>query len=438
MGAMLILSPVNPDAGFQTGVAMMRNKFIYAQSDATVVVRSENGKGGTWAGAIENLRHRWSPLYCWERPDYAGNAALIEKGAIAINETWNGDISASAYWQDNITTQTNIASNGKQLSMWDAGIITFLTCLDGQTIVVKEDGMKITKDLKKQIESDIAMCESHSEVNGSESLYSILVARYTVLDAAFGKNLSSSGKTAAVNHEFDFRPELRAIAAKLQMWLLTAPTDQDAVNSLKDKVDSFISRGETIKQVELQPATKGFPVSFVSGPRFDKWMGEINILNERYLKNHPIYDSIRSTYALRDRKPSACNDMLGHLRALSSDEEFFRKEVTSVPNNSKSAPINLQDMLAEDISLCEQFIANPTNQNEGRKLYTKVTSRYDSVIEGFGNGLYQYTSELHFYDPDIDSDTLEYNLQVLIGKCNHIVRKILQRLCQMKGTTVCI
>ncbi len=119
-GRMLILSPVNPDAGFQTGVAMMRNKFIYAQSDATVVVRSENGKGGTWAGAIENLRHRWSPLYCWERPDYAGNAALIEKGAIAINETWNGDISASAYWQDNITTQTNIASNGKQLSMWDA------------------------------------------------------------------------------------------------------------------------------------------------------------------------------------------------------------------------------------------------------------------------------------------------------------------------------
>ena len=287
--------------------------------------------------------------------------------------------------------------------------------------------MKITKDLKKQIESDIAMCESHSEVNGSESLYSILVARYTVLDAAFGKNLSSSGKTAAVNHEFDFRPELRAIAAKLQMWLLTAPTDQDAVNSLKDKVDSFISRCETIKQVDLQPATKGFPVSFVSGPRFDKWMGEINILNERYLKNHPIYDSIRSTYALRDRKPSACNDMLGHLRALSSDEEFFRKEVTSVPNNSKSAPINLQDMLAEDISLCEQFIANPTNQNEGRKLYTKVTSRYDSVIEGFGNGLYQYTSELHFYDPDIDSDTLEYNLQVLIGK--------MQSYCAQKFAT---
>ena len=27
-----------------------------AQSDATVVIKSEKGKGGTWAGATENLK----------------------------------------------------------------------------------------------------------------------------------------------------------------------------------------------------------------------------------------------------------------------------------------------------------------------------------------------------------------------------------------------
>ena len=276
--------------------------------------------------------------------------------------------------------------------------------------------MRITKDLKKQIESDIAKCESYSEVKGSEQLYGVLVARYTVLDTTFGENLPSSGKTASVNQEFDFRPELRAIAAKLQMWLLTVPTDQEAANPLKDKVDSFIKRGETIKQVEFQPATEGFPVSFVSGPRFDKWMGEIYIFNERYLKDHPLHDDIRTTYYYCKQNPSSCDEMLGHLRALETDEEFFRKEITPISTNSKSAPLRIQDMLAEDIALCEQFVANPTDEKDGRKLYTKVTSRYDRVIDGFGYGLYQYTPELHLYDPDIDSDTLGYNLQVLVSK----------------------
>ena len=40
-GQLLLLSFVNPDAGFFTGNLMARNKFIYAQSVGTVIVRSE-------------------------------------------------------------------------------------------------------------------------------------------------------------------------------------------------------------------------------------------------------------------------------------------------------------------------------------------------------------------------------------------------------------
>ena len=52
-GSMVILSEVKPDAGFNAGMAMARNKYIYAQSEATVVVRSDLNQGGTWSGATE-------------------------------------------------------------------------------------------------------------------------------------------------------------------------------------------------------------------------------------------------------------------------------------------------------------------------------------------------------------------------------------------------
>ena len=88
---MLLLSAVNPDAGFQAGIAMMRNRYIYAHSSGTVVVRSDYNKGGTWSGAMENLKHQWSPTLCWDHPRYEGNQELIRQGAIPVDENWDGD-----------------------------------------------------------------------------------------------------------------------------------------------------------------------------------------------------------------------------------------------------------------------------------------------------------------------------------------------------------
>ena len=90
-GGLLLLSAANPDAGFQVGIAMMRNRFIYAQSEGTVVVRSDYNKGGTWAGASDCLKHGWCPVFCRDS-DAPGNRALIQNGAIPINEDWDGDL----------------------------------------------------------------------------------------------------------------------------------------------------------------------------------------------------------------------------------------------------------------------------------------------------------------------------------------------------------
>lgn len=91
-GSLLLLSVVNPDAGFNIGSAMMRNRYIYAQSSGTVVVRSDYNKGGTWSGAMENLKHNWCKELCRDKQSYPGNKALIENGAIPIDESWDGDI----------------------------------------------------------------------------------------------------------------------------------------------------------------------------------------------------------------------------------------------------------------------------------------------------------------------------------------------------------
>lgn len=84
---LLIISAVKPDAGFNVGEAMSRNKYIYASSKATVVIKSEFNKGGTWSGAIEALKNNFSIVYSWKNEDYLGNIELIGKGALPLVDT---------------------------------------------------------------------------------------------------------------------------------------------------------------------------------------------------------------------------------------------------------------------------------------------------------------------------------------------------------------
>ena len=91
---LLVLSVAKPDAGFSTGFAMMRNKYIYSQSEGTVVVKSDYNKGGTWSGAINNLKSKRSATFCWNNPEYRGNTELISKGAVPIDWDWDADLLA--------------------------------------------------------------------------------------------------------------------------------------------------------------------------------------------------------------------------------------------------------------------------------------------------------------------------------------------------------
>ncbi len=112
-GKLLMLSVAKPDAGFNVGIAMMRNRYIYAQSAGTVIVRSDLNKGGTWTGANENLKHNWCTALCWDHP-YPGNQALIKSGAIPIGEDWNGIVPEQG-------KKTTATETYEQASLFDMG-----------------------------------------------------------------------------------------------------------------------------------------------------------------------------------------------------------------------------------------------------------------------------------------------------------------------------
>lgn len=111
-GQLVLLSPYDPQAGFNIGNAMQRNKLIYALADAALVVQAEYGKGGTWAGAIEQLdKLRLVPVYTF--PNAQQDAALEslgKKGAL----TWPHPTTPEEF-SDALTAQSSL-SNTEQLS----------------------------------------------------------------------------------------------------------------------------------------------------------------------------------------------------------------------------------------------------------------------------------------------------------------------------------
>lgn len=81
-GDLVLITPFNPEAGFNVGHAMARNRYIYCLADAAVVVSSAAGKGGTWSGALEDIEAEWVPL--WVKAvatESSGNPELIRRGA---------------------------------------------------------------------------------------------------------------------------------------------------------------------------------------------------------------------------------------------------------------------------------------------------------------------------------------------------------------------
>jgi predicted Rossmann fold nucleotide-binding protein DprA/Smf involved in DNA uptake len=98
-GQLALATPYSPHASFNVGMAMARNKLIYALSDFALVIASDAEKGGTWAGAEEAIKAGWVPVFAVDGPDAPdGNRLLIKRGAIPFPASFDDSLSSLGDW----------------------------------------------------------------------------------------------------------------------------------------------------------------------------------------------------------------------------------------------------------------------------------------------------------------------------------------------------
>ena len=139
---LLLISDVKPEAGFSAARAMNRNKYIYAAAYGAFVISSDYNKGGTWAGAIENIKNNWTKEFVWNHKEYNGNLKLIEKGAIPY------ELSDEKIY-DSITKKD---SSYNQLDIFNLNTTTINETtnennkIENQNIVISQDIYEVVKD----------------------------------------------------------------------------------------------------------------------------------------------------------------------------------------------------------------------------------------------------------------------------------------------------
>ncbi|MEG3900636.1 DNA-processing protein DprA [Microcoleus sp. B4-C5] len=81
-GRLTLVSACDPNARFNVGNAMGRNKYIYALADRALVISCSVGTGGTWAGAVEALEKiKDVPVFVLDDAVPEGNRQLLKRGA---------------------------------------------------------------------------------------------------------------------------------------------------------------------------------------------------------------------------------------------------------------------------------------------------------------------------------------------------------------------
>ena len=132
-----LVTPFNPEAGFNVGNAMARNRYIYCLADAAVVVSSTPNRGGTWNGALEDLKAAWIPLWVKRTAsEKSGNASLVQRGAKWI--------------PDDLESLESLMCGATSGSAKASRLELHLKTADVEPPVVREASMKVsdTPDLK--------------------------------------------------------------------------------------------------------------------------------------------------------------------------------------------------------------------------------------------------------------------------------------------------
>lgn len=118
---LLLLSSHHPNTSFQGWIAMERNKYVYTLSSASFVISSAYNKGGTWAGATENIKNHWVKLFVRKEVSLKGNEELIKIGGIPIEEKvfGNEDFKLKKFIKDSEMVGKNEEVDINQVTIFD-------------------------------------------------------------------------------------------------------------------------------------------------------------------------------------------------------------------------------------------------------------------------------------------------------------------------------
>jgi predicted Rossmann fold nucleotide-binding protein DprA/Smf involved in DNA uptake len=84
-GDVLVMSTFFPKAGWDVGLAMARNAYIYGLAKEIYVAESDS-RGGTWEGALDGLKRGRTIYVRYPDPkEKNANLKLVELGALAVN-----------------------------------------------------------------------------------------------------------------------------------------------------------------------------------------------------------------------------------------------------------------------------------------------------------------------------------------------------------------
>lgn len=198
--------------------------------------------------------------------------------------------------------------------------------------------MIYSKKIINQINEDIEKCRNHCEREGSTSLYNEMVSRYTTIDEDFMNGIPSMSKTGRIGLEYDFRPELKCIASKLETLLMINNADSK-IDFRLEQLKKIIDAGEMVKKKDFQSGV-GYP-DHISGPTFYKWISEIKVFSSKYLKTHELYSDIDELIKKKNNWfPNRHEQMIVILETIYEDEGFWKenndKDKEIKKNNSKN------------------------------------------------------------------------------------------------------
>lgn len=251
-GRLVLVSPFYPEAGFNAGNAMGRNKFIYALSDRALVIDSALGSGGTWEGALEVLAHQWVPLFVRTPGDGPGNAVLVEKGGIAFKFVPGKGEGLLEYFElttPNVNEASDTAPPQQSLLSMDANVV------DGtlSTVVALSTGDDAPVDM-----TSVETPEPQPEMAEAARIETSEVVETAVIATKSETPVSAPTEAIALDMYVDF-------LSKLEHVLQSGPLSEEEVAERlvleKGQAKVWLKRAVEMGQVEKLKK----PVRFAQG-----------------------------------------------------------------------------------------------------------------------------------------------------------------------------